>query len=244
MRFFYCSIAAAAATLAAFSFAPASAADWSGCYGGVNLGVGRASSTTTDLPFQEGPYAGFGLGWNSASETVVAKDSGITGGAALGCDRQIAPIGNGVFVLGGLLDLSVLNAGRKAAFSGTGSDTLTSFKVKNAASLRLRAGYAQERMLVYVTGGLARGQIDVAVKDSTPPATMQVSGAGAKSGWVAGFGIEWALAENRSLDISLLHYDFGKVTVSSEARDPAGAFPRFQHDVKADVLRVGMNWYF
>ncbi len=242
MRIF--SRAALAAVASFITFSHAFAADWTGCYVGVNLGMARASATATDLPFQEGPYAGSGLGWNTAYDSVKAKGSQVSGGLVLGCDQQVATLGTGAVVLGGVLDGSVLNADGKASFSGTGDDTFAAFKLKNAASLRLRAGYANERALFYVTGGLARGQVDVSAYDDTPLAMMQVSGGGTKSGWVAGVGVEWALSERRRLDISLLHYDFGDLTATGAAIDPIGAFPRFQHDIKADVLRVGMNWRF
>lgn len=242
MRIFFSAALAAVASFTILS--PASAADWTGCYSGVNLGVSRATSTATDLPFQEGPYAGMGVGWNTAYDRVKADGSGVAGGLVLGCEQQIAPLGKGAFVLGGVLDASVMNTSGEATFQGAGRDTSAAFKVKNAASLRVRAGYAEERALFYVTGGFARGQIDVSAHDDTPLAMMQVSGGGTKSGWVAGVGVEWALSDRHRLDISLLHYDFGKLTATGAATDPIGAFPRFQHDIKADVLRVGMNWRF
>ena len=142
--------------------------------------------------------------------------------------------------LGAIADLSVLNVKGEAAFSGTGRDTVAAFDIKYAASLRARLGYGQDRTLFYVTGGLARADLDVSASDHSPPAMMTVSGGGSQSGWVVGAGVEWMLAKNRSLDVSLLHYDFGTLTATGKAISPADAVPRFEQNVTADTLRVGM----
>ncbi|MDT1064398.1 outer membrane beta-barrel protein [Paracoccus sp. CPCC 101403] len=242
LRNFICTALGATAFLACLL--PAAAADWSGCYGGVSLGVARAKSDITDKPFREGPFAGAGVGWNGAPHTVSADGTSAALGGTLGCDRQFQNGGDGAFILGAAMDLSALNAGGDVSFPGAGADTTVDFKVKNTASLRLRAGYAQDDKLFYVTGGYARGDIDAGARDHAPPAMMEVSGGGGRSGWVLGAGVEWRIAENRSLDFSLLHYDFGSVSATGAAEDPAGAFPRFENEVTADVLRVGMNWHF
>ena len=221
----------------------ASADDWSGCHAGVNLGAARAKSTVTDMLYDQGPYAG-AAAWNGVGESVTADGTDASVGMSLGCDRQVAPMGEGALVIGGVLDIAALNTGGSAAFGGAGHDTVAAFEVNSAASLRFRAGYAQQDRFYYLTGGVTRGDIDVSARDHGGPALMQVSGGGGKSGWVIGAGVEWRVAENRTLDASLLHYDFGTLTATGEARDPAGAFPRFEHDVTVDMLRIGLNWRF
>lgn len=220
------------------------ATDWNGCHGSIFLGAGRASSQSTDLPYQDGPYAVHGVGWNSAYESVKSHGSGAAAGLSLGCDREIGEVGAGKLILGGAIDHQWMNAKGQKRFSGSGADTKSSFDLESASALRARLGYAQGNMLLYVTGGVARGKLDVRTKDETPPATMDVARSGSKTGWVAGIGAAWALTETHMLDVSLLHYDFGKVTTTGSATDPIEAYPRFDHEISANVLRIGMNWRF
>lgn len=222
---------------------PAAADDWNSCHAGINLGAARAQSEATDLPYSHGPYAGLSA-WNASGDSVEADGRNLSVGLSLGCDRQVAQLGGGALVFGGVVEITRLNADGKAAFAGAGSDTVAAVELNSAANLRLRGGFAKDDRLFYLTGGLARGDIRVSASDQTAPAMMQVSQQSDKSGWVIGAGVEWQIADNRTLDASLLHYDFGTVTASGEASDPAGAYPRFENDVTADVLSIGMNWRF
>jgi len=235
--------AAVAAFILSLCSLPALAVDWSGCHAGVDIGVARARSQATDLPYDRGPYAGMAA-WNTAGDRMTADDVSGAVGISTGCDRQVATLGSGNLVIGGVMDFALLNASGSAGFGGSGRDTSAAFELHSAASLRFRVGYAQDRSFYYLTGGYARGDVDVSARDQGPPAMMQVSNGGGRSGWVIGAGVEWAIAPSRTLEASLLHYDFGTLTATGEAEDPAGAYPRFEHDIRADVLRIGMNWRF
>jgi outer membrane immunogenic protein len=54
-------------------------------------------------------------------------------------------------------------------------------------TVRLRAGFALDRFMPYITGGAAFGD-DI--------------------GWVAGGGVQYALTDNLALGVEYLHYDF------------------------------------
>lgn len=59
----------------------------------------------------------------------------------------------------------------------------------STASLRLRGGFAIDRLLAYGTAGVAFQDFD-------------------DTGWVAGAGVEYALTNNLSVGLEYLHYDF------------------------------------
>lgn len=248
-----CILAAFSAAPLLFAAAGALSADlsgqarsWSGCYVGANVGFAKADVDATDKPFTQGPFAGSGISWNSVGgpyETIGMNDKGLTGGIEGGCDYQI-DVGGAAFVLGGVLDFSAMNLGGTGT-SAIVSDTRSSFDVDWAASARIRAGLAASDALFYVTGGYALANINVRAFDTQTVPTaglMDVRGGGTEGGWVAGAGVEWRLQENVSVGLEYLHYDFGKVTATGAATFPVEAFPRFENDVKIDMIRVGLKW--
>lgn len=76
----------------------------------------------------------------------------------------------------------VLGAEGDATWTDWGSTDST-------ATLRLRAGFAIDRLLAYGTGGVAFQDFD-------------------DTGWVAGAGVEYAMTNNLSLGLEYLHYNF------------------------------------
>lgn len=222
----------------------AAAPTWSGCYLGANAGYGRADVEATDTPYRDGPYAGMGIFWNDGFyDKISTDDGGLTGGVEAGCDRQF-DLGGTAFVLGGVVDFSVMNLGSTGT-STIKSNTHASFDMDWAASARLRAGVAASSLHFYVTGGYALANVDVRVL-STPSfptaGVMDVTGGGTESGWVAGGGVEWRFAPKWSVGLEYLHYDFGTITATGAAISPPGAFPRFENDATFDTVRIGLKW--
>jgi outer membrane immunogenic protein len=142
-----------------------------------------------------GFYAGVNAGWgwrDSGSETVILDgatpgtlifpdngDGGFTGGGQIGYNYQI-----GSFVVGLETDIQWADTDRNedVRFVPAGAvGTFVPGSFENDLSdwfgtVRLRAGVAIDRVLIYATGGLAYSE------DTT--------------GWVAGGGVEWALPVN------------------------------------------------
>lgn len=227
-------------------FSAAATPTWSGCYLGSNAGYGRAEADATDTPFRDGPLAGSGVAWNSVGgpyDQISTDDGGLTGGVEAGCDRQF-DLGGAAFVLGGVIDFSLMNLGATGT-SAISSNTHATFDMDWAASARLRAGVAASNVLFYVTGGYALANVDVgAFSNPTTPTSgdMNVSGGGTESGWVAGGGVEWRFRPDWSVGLEYLHYDFGTITATGPATFPPGAFPRFENDVTFDTVRIGLKW--
>ena len=99
-------------------------------------------------------------------------------------------------------------------------------------TMRLRSGYALENLLLYGTGGLAATGTDFHVsmdpKDNTTA-----------TGWTAGAGMEWGLAENAKAKVEFLYFDFD---------DRDGSIPgdgvRLRINPGSKSLRVGMDFQF
>ncbi|URK85932.1 outer membrane beta-barrel protein (plasmid) [Rhizobium sp. RCAM05350] len=224
----------------------AAGASWSGCYVGANVGYVRGNVTAADKPFTDGPFAGSGFSWNSSGpnyETIDMDDGGASGGIEAGCDVELMP-GDVPLIVGGVVDFGMLDlsGGNSSALY---SDTKTHYSIDWAASFRARAGLGAGDVLFFVSGGLAVADVNVRAFDHGVSPTfgqMDVSGGGTETGWVAGAGAEWRVKPNLSLSLEYLHYDFGSITATGPAIDPAGAFPRFENDVRFDTIRVGLKW--
>lgn len=111
-------------------------------------------------------------------------------------------------------------------------------------TLRGRVGYAAGSVLFYATGGVAYGQIKQIIDCCFGAPTAIVNNT--KTGWVAGGGIEAALAGNWTAKAEYLYTDFGNVS-NVQLIPVAFGGPATQvasGDVRNHVGRVGVNYRF
>jgi outer membrane immunogenic protein len=118
---------------------------------------------------------------------------------------------------------------------------------------RPRIGWAADNWLVYVTGGLAVGQVKANFVFTDTFATAFESGSisTTKAGWTVGVGGEVGLQGPWSLKFEYLYVNFGSVSINSTnltAFTPPIPFPTnvFTHsvDLKSSIVRVGLNYRF
>jgi len=144
---------------------------------------------------------------------------------------------------------------------------LASENVKWFGTVRARLGrLAAENILLYGTGGLAYGRVDAsAVVNSV--AELSVASAqfsffcltgpncfvGNTSqtlwGWTAGFGGEFAISGNVSINAEYLHVNLGHINVDSVAAfavagSAPSSFTANFGNVVFDVVRAGLNYRF
>jgi outer membrane immunogenic protein len=100
------------------------------------------------------------------------------------------------------------------------------------ATVRGRAGYAFDRVLPYVTGGLAVGDVHAT-------ATGFGSQSETRTGWTVGAGIEGAFAQNWSAKVEYLYVDLGDVSCSAVACGIATSA-----NFRANIVRGGINFRF
>lgn len=155
---------------------------WTGFYLGLNGGGGWGRSS-----------------WDRAGN--VDLSGGVLGGTA-GFNWQMGQV--------------VLGVEADADWSGVGGTTLAACApgctTQNdwLGTLRGRLGYAFDRFLPYVTGGLAAGD----VRATTPG----FAGASQTNlGWTLGAGLEVAIAGNWSAKAEYLHVDLGSFNCASPA---------------------------
>jgi outer membrane immunogenic protein len=118
-------------------------------------------------------------------------------------------------------------------------------------TLRGRAGYALENVLLYGTGGLAYGRTDLATAVTLGGACGPAGFCGAAAstqwmvGWAAGAGFDWAFLPRWSFRTEYLHYDLG--SRHQDLTDPAGVpvtSVGTSTSFRGDVVRGAINFKF
>jgi outer membrane immunogenic protein len=139
-----------------------------------------------------GPYLGVTGGYGLGGSTI--EHDGWIGGAYVGANYQ--PSSNLVVGLEGDFTLT----GKE----GTGGTTTVSNPWN--ATMRGRLGFAMDRFMVYGTGGVAAGKVDVAdtVGPTSETATLW--------GWTAGGGLEAALTDHVIGRVEYRHTNLGSAT--------------------------------
>jgi outer membrane immunogenic protein len=115
------------------------------------------------------------------------------------------------------------------------------------ATFRVRGGVTFERALIYVTGGVAAGEVSNSFGIAIPrlPYASTWSQNDTEWGGVVGAGIEYALTNNISLKAEYLYYNLGDRTI--HATDPTNFGPEFiDYKFKNDgnIVRGGLNFRF
>ncbi len=162
-----------------------------------------------------GAYAGANVGYQWGDTTNnPTEPAGIFGGVQVGYNWQ-----SGAFVFGGETDLQISGA----------DDTFAPWKFSNPwfGTLRGRAGYAFNNILLYGTGGLAYGGVKGEV--------IGLSESKTHIGWALGAGVEIGLNPAWSARAEYLYVD-----LSDRAYTITGA----KNGVESSMLRFGLNYHF
>ena len=162
-----------------------------------------------------GPYAGLNLGyeWSKVTNNVT-EPSGIAGGGQIGYNWQL-----GQFVFGVETDIQASAA----------DDTFAPYKFSNPwfGTLRGRAGFAINNVMLYGTAGLAYGELKGEFFGLEEDKTLV--------GWTAGAGIEYGFTQNWSAKLEYLYMDLSSRTYSITGVD---------NGLHSSFLRLGVNYHF
>ncbi len=243
--------------------APPAVYSWTGVYAGGNFGYGFGE------PNGETNLTGFGatttFGPFAFADSNPLTLHGILGGGQIGYNWQVAPH----WVTGveadfqgsdetSSLSTSDTYAGRRIGFQASGTATSNdSAQIAWFGTARGRVGYAVDQFLVYGTGGLAYGrvQLQATAPDSGTTqficgpscgpipfgGTASFGGSTLNLGWTAGAGVEGALTDNWTWKAEYLYVDLGSLTVSA-AGPLAGESATLHAHFFTDVVRVGFNY--
>jgi outer membrane immunogenic protein len=230
--------------------APPAAAvyNWTGCYLGGQLGGQRAHvNVGVNYP------AGDALGHPAVN---TARDFDSDGrfiyGGQIGCNWQ--PVGTS-FVLGIEGDVVGVNRGdaggeiyRFAAPFATDHFN-SSDRFGAQGSLRARLGFAIDRAMLYVAGGVTWARISAdhyfyRDGDGSLAFTTSIN----RTGWNIGAGLEYAFVNNWTVGVEYRYTDYGSVTHNI----PAGAagtlswspFSVGVSDLRTQDLRLRLNYLF
>lgn len=181
--------------------------DWTGFYLGANGG------------------GGWGHSWWRDASTGIDLLGGLVGGTA-GYNQQLGKV---VLGLEGDIDWAHLH--------GTGTSTLCPNGCSTSdtwlSTVRGRVGYAFDRFMPYVTGGLAIGDI----RADTPGFA---GGSTTNTGWTVGGGIEFALPGNWTAKAEYLHVDLGDYNCGGAC----GGVPNDNVSMHDNIVRAGVNYRF
>jgi len=180
--------------------------NWTGFYVGINGGGGWGDSK-----------------WSAASGSSSFNTSGGVVGGTIGYNWQAGPT---VFGLEGDLDWSGIKGSTTAVPCTTSCETRNDW----LGTARGRIGYAFNRFLPYITGGLAVG--DIKANPAGFGGETQT-----RAGWTLGGGLEVGIAGPWSAKIEYLYADLGKTTCSSCALST-------DVDFRTSIVRGGVNYRF
>ncbi|MCZ8184825.1 MAG: porin family protein [Beijerinckiaceae bacterium] len=180
--------------------------NWTGFYVGIQGG---------------GAFGGDSRHTNGALRSGSIDLTGGLVGGTVGYNHQI---GNFVAGLEGDYAWSNLEGSSALNCAAPGCQT----KIRSFGTLRGRLGYSFDRIMPYVTGGLAVADIR--------HSAGALSGSDLRAGWTLGAGVEAALTRNISVKGEYLYYDFARQTYNSAGNLGANA--------NGHILRAGVNYKF
>ena len=197
--------------------------NWGGCYIGGQVGYQWGDDHTRETVTATGAFTGFDQSFTT---------NGVVGGGHVGCNVQSSSI---VFGVEGDLEWTGVDGGYRLA-NGNGTD----FDQKWQGSVRGRLGFAADRWLFYVTGGLAFSRFEYTYVDGPPPVISETFST-TRTGWTFGGGIEHAFASNWTGRVEYRYTDYGSLSNNSVV-----AFPGFTytHDPQFHTVRVGLSYKF
>lgn len=159
---------------------------WTGFYVGLNAGGAWNDSKWKSVP---------GV---TLFPSFNTNGSGFIYGAQAGYNYQFDQ-----FVVGLEGDFSGSTVKGDGSCAGTPARCRT--KQDWLASIRARAGYAFDRLLIYGTGGVAFTQYK---NDETFPQAVSW-GDSTRTGWTVGLGVEYAVTDHITAGVEWKYYDFG-----------------------------------
>lgn len=182
--------------------------NWTGFYVGINGGGAWGNSD-----------------WDAATGSSGRDTSGGLVGGTIGYNYQV---GQAVFGIEGDIDWTNIRG------SSIDVPCTTSCETRNSwlGTVRGRIGYAFDRFMPYITGGVAFG--DIKTEPAGFPGTRDTN-----AGWTLGGGLEASIVGPWTAKVEYLYVDLGDMTC------PAGSCALATNvDFRANIVRAGVNYRF
>ena len=187
-----------------------------------------------------GGQVGYGWGKSRFSNEIAAfdvKPDGFLGGLYAGYNFDL---GNSV-VLGVDGDITYNNL--KDSYSDTidGIDQGIESKLRWSGAVRARAGYAVDRFLPYIAGGVAFGSVKNTFSLGDEDGSLSGSKSKTLTGWTAGAGVDYAATDNVIVRLEYRYTDYGRKDFSADLEGlQLGASNKF----KTNEIRLGVAYRF
>lgn len=203
--------------------APIAAINWTGLYVGGHFGYVQSRARLGD-PTTPGI---------TASDTL----KGFLAGGQIGFNYQMNS-----WVFGLEADLSGSNADASQTLVNTATNNAdrATEKLRWMSLVTARAGYALDRALLYVKGGVAFGGFRFDAQDLVTGASA--SNSYSQAGWTVGAGVEYALNTNWSVRGEYSYVGFGNKTLTLV--DSAGATTQVTVKQNVHQFKTGVNYRF
>ncbi|MBA8837073.1 outer membrane protein [Ochrobactrum sp. RH2CCR150] len=185
-----------------------------------------------------GGQVGYGFGKTKFSPMIGdLRPRGFLGGIYAGYNFDV---GNNV-ILGIDGDFSGAEINR----TGIGSDPTTTASVKTdlqwSGAIRPRIGYAINRFMPYIAGGVAFGSIKdtLSVTSTNPSSQRSLTQKKTQTGWTIGGGVDYAATDNVILRLEYRYTDFRKRDL-----DTGMASTTLQQKLTTNDIRLGVAYKF
>ena len=230
--------------------------NWTGCYIGGNVG-----GLWADKSFGSQNFGNSENGPNLADGQTI-NGTGVLIGGQVGCNYQV-----GQWVFGGQVDEDWTNTsgsgsqsfgfvpllGAAPAAAVNSAQTLNSyfltnhFQVNSLGSATARVGWAFDRFLPYIKGGVAWETVNYSENLSYGLSSgWNQSWGETLVGWTAGGGFEYAFTDHLTGFAEGDYYDFGSKDLNGCVFSSSCSFNTYSRSVKETdwVGKVGLNWKF
>lgn len=204
--------------------------DWTGPFIGLQGGYAWGNNDTSTENSENGPPV-FVFEEDSGS----LKLDGFVGGLHAGYNWQSDSLILGVV---GDIEFADMKGNTEVSINDFALSDLEG-EIDWLGSLRLRAGFAADRALLYATGGLAVGGAELSIDNNI--SDTDADNQETKWGWTIGGGIEYAVTDALSAFLEYRYTDLGKIDVELD-------LPEGQRESEADLdfhaVRAGLSWHF
>jgi len=174
-----------------------------------------------------------------------ARASSWLAGAEAGYNWQ-----SGAWVYGLATDISGTNlrSGSATTFGSFSIPANVNANIDWYGTVRGRFGWSSGPTLLYGTGGLAYGRINLNSSLSAAPVSLSAQTSAVKTGWVAGGGIEYLWRPNVILSLDYQYVDLGTVSLVSSAGTFGGSAAASSLSASAhgqfQTVTLGLSWLF
>jgi opacity protein-like surface antigen len=239
--------------------------DWEGFYVGGTIGGAWNNTSFNQTNVSWTGLPGGGSTSVNTGESGSLGGTSVTGGLQIGYNWLIP----GPFLFG--LEADISGAGLSATtLTSPPGDPLAvaqwNEKVDVYGSVRARLGWVSGDWLFYGTGGFGwdydkftRSQLTAPFTAALPfvdtnalQAGTVVTSSRMRAGWVAGLGVEWAIARTWTVKLEYLHFDTEAETLGGGnftfigplATNPSASLAASEGNLTIDTVRIGFNHTF